>query len=77
MKIPRYLLLECGVVYQSDEGEFVEWSDVEKLLALRAAEAAEVDRWRSFTMQQGWTGTLPIGLMEATNAARKAAGVDQ
>ena len=57
------------------DGDWVKWSDVEKLLALRAAEAAEVKAWRNHS--EKCKNAIKMGIMAATNAARRAAGVDR
>jgi hypothetical protein len=40
-------------------------TDAERRLALAVA---EVKAWRAVTLQPGWTGTLPVGAMVATDA---------
>jgi hypothetical protein len=40
-------------------------TDAERRLALAVA---EVRAWRAVTLQPGWTGTLPVGAMVATDA---------
>lgn len=72
-------------------GEFVLWSDVQKLLALREAEAAEVEAWRRYDKAACSCGdengedcrkcdVLFFAVQmanNATNAARREAGVEQ
>lgn len=40
-------------------------TETERRLALAVE---EVKAWRGITLQPGWTGTLPVGVMSATDA---------
>ena len=62
-------------VKEEVDGEFAKWSDVEKLIALRAAEAAELEAWRNHS--EKCKNAIKMGIMAATNAARRGAGVEQ
>ena len=76
MNIKRYRFdADVGYVVEKRDGPWVQWSDVEKLIALRAAEAAELEAWRNHS--EKCKNAIKMGIMAATNAARRAAGVEQ
>ncbi len=56
------------VMVESDDGELVKHSDAQALERRLALAVAEVRAWRAITLQPGWTGTLPVGAMVATDA---------
>jgi len=66
--------------YEWDEtedknGDWVKWSDVERLLELRAAEAKELEAWRNHS--EKCKNAIKMGIMAATNAARRAANIGE
>ena len=97
MNIQRYETVGyASDTVKHDTGKYVKWEDVEKLLALRTAEAAELEAWRRIdalrnTPRENWNQFAEMELQDymgaaverlenarnTTNAARRAAGVEQ
>ena len=80
MNIKRYKIYDCDCDWNADEsadGDWVKWEDVEKLLALRTAEAAELDLRRHAELSGYYARATLANALNNTNAARRAAGVER
>ena len=78
MNIQRYETVGyASDTVKHDTGKYVKWEDVEKLLALRTAEAAELDLRRHAELSGYYARATLANALNNTNAARRAAGVEQ